>query len=103
MSEEPHARRRWLLFPGMNPQGNVFEKLAPLVGECELIEWRLPKNQSSIADLAAEIVTELQIDENCDLLGVSFGGVVAQEVHNCPVRQFVWWFHRSAHAMSCQQ
>lgn len=72
--------RKILLLNGMTPGGRVFRRLAPLLPNCEIVEWISPECASSIADYARRLVDELEIDTPCDVLGVSFGGIVAQEL-----------------------
>lgn len=73
-------RRKLILFPGMTPSRRIFEKLKPQLDSCEIVDWIPPVRAKTIPEYAAELVAELGVDASCDLLGVSFGGIVAQEV-----------------------
>jgi pimeloyl-ACP methyl ester carboxylesterase len=45
-----------------------------------VIDWIAPVSATSISEYAVELVAEFGLDASCDLVGVSFGGMVAQEV-----------------------
>ena len=64
----------------MTPSRRIFQKLAPQLESCEVIDWIAPVSATSISEYAVELVAEFGIDASCDLVGVSFGGMVAQEV-----------------------
>ncbi len=73
-------RRKLILFPGMTPGRRIFQKLAPQLESFEVIDWIAPVCATSISEYAVELIAEYGIDATCDLVGVSFGGMVAQEV-----------------------
>lgn len=72
--------RRLLLLPGMTPSRRIFEKLAPHLAGCEMIDWGQPSRAITITEYARTLVDKYGIDSTSDLLGVSFGGIVAQEI-----------------------
>jgi len=72
--------RKLLLLNGMTPGGRVFRKLCPLLSDYEVVDWIDPGDAVSVADYARRLVDEMQLDSPCDVLGVSFGGIVAQEL-----------------------
>ena len=67
---------------GVNPSAEVYRNIEPLLEGSELIEWGEAPRGSTIRDYAQELIRRYRIDANCDILGVSFGGVVAQEISN---------------------
>lgn len=71
---------RLILLRGLNPDANVFSKLASALPNSEVVDWNLPPNGNSLHGYAQRIVDEYKLNADCDLLGVSFGGVVAQEI-----------------------
>ena len=72
--------RKLLILNGMSPGGRIFRKLSPLLPNHAIVEWIPPGGAISVADYARMLVDELEIDAPCDVLGVSFGGIVAQEL-----------------------
>lgn len=79
--------RKLVLLPGMTPSRRIFQKLAPHLVDCEVIDWIAPGRAKTISDYAHKLVDEAGIDSSSDLGGVSFGGMVAQEVAKyCGVR-----------------
>ena len=72
--------RKLILLNGMTPGGRIFKKLLPLIDNYEVLEWIDPVTDSSIQEYAKRIKREIGDVGECDILGVSFGGVVAQEV-----------------------
>lgn len=68
------------LLNGMGGGPQIFRKLAPLLPRCELVEWMSPKNGASIPEYARQLAERIETDQPCDVLGVSFGGIVAQEL-----------------------
>lgn len=69
------------LMPGMAANPSIFEhiKLPKDRFETHLLEWQLPKNKESISDYAKRM-TAFITHENSVLLGVSFGGILVQEM-----------------------
>jgi len=72
--------RKLILLPGMTPSRRIFQKLVPQLADCEVIDWIAPGRAKSISDYAHKLVDQVGIDSSSDLVGVSFGGMVAQEV-----------------------
>ena len=64
----------------MTPSRRIFRKLAPQLESSEVVDWIAPVRAKTISEYAVELVAEFGIDASCDLVGVSFGGMVAQEV-----------------------
>jgi len=72
--------RKLILLNGMTPGGRIFKKLLPLIDNYEVVEWVDPETDISIQEYAKRIEREVGNVGECDILGVSFGGIVAQEV-----------------------
>ncbi|KAA5823509.1 alpha/beta hydrolase [Algibacter amylolyticus] len=69
------------LMPGMAASPKIFEyiKLPENQFEIHLLEWLIPIDNESITDYARRLCTNIK-HENVVLLGVSFGGVIVQEM-----------------------
>ncbi|SNS13313.1 alpha/beta fold hydrolase [Dokdonia pacifica] len=69
------------LMPGMAANPSIFEhiKLPEDRFMVHLLEWQLPKNKETISDYAKRM-TAFITHEDSVLLGVSFGGVLVQEM-----------------------
>lgn len=69
------------LMPGMAASPKIFEhiKLPENQFEIHLLEWVIPVNNESISDYALRMITFIKHD-NVVLLGVSFGGILVQEM-----------------------
>ncbi len=69
------------LMPGMAANPSIFEhiKLPEDRFTVHLLEWQLPKNKETISDYAKRM-TAFITHEDSVLLGVSFGGVLVQEM-----------------------
>ncbi|MBL0685716.1 alpha/beta hydrolase family protein [Aquimarina mytili] len=67
--------------PGMAADVSIFEhiKLPENEFECHLIPWKIPNKKESMGDYAKRMCEEIK-HENCVLIGVSFGGVMVQEM-----------------------
>ncbi len=67
--------------PGMAANTTIFENinLPEDQFETHLISWKLPKNKETIQQYAKRIAAEVR-HENAVLIGVSFGGVLVQEM-----------------------
>lgn len=67
--------------PGLAASPKIFEfiKLPEDQFEIYYLEWFLPLNNESISDYALRMVSKIKHD-NVVLVGVSFGGVLAQEI-----------------------
>ena len=72
--------RKLILLNGMTPDGRVFKRLLPYLENYQLIEWVDPEDDQSIQEYAKRIQRYLGEVRDCDILGVSFGGIVAQEL-----------------------
>ncbi|SFD22098.1 alpha/beta hydrolase [Algibacter pectinivorans] len=69
------------LMPGMAASPKIFEyiKLPENQFKIHLLEWLIPINNESITNYARRLCTNIK-HENVVLLGVSFGGVMVQEM-----------------------
>jgi len=72
--------RKLILLNGMTPGGRVFKRLLPLIDHYQLVEWIDPIEDRSILEYAKRLHHSLGDVGECDILGVSFGGMVAQEL-----------------------
>ena len=71
--------------PGMAASSSIFERihLPTETFEMHLLEWVLPKKMESLKDYAKRMAKNVK-HENVILVGVSFGGILIQEM-----KQFV--------------
>ncbi|MGB5418703.1 alpha/beta hydrolase [Algibacter sp.] len=69
------------LMPGMAASPKIFEhiKLPENQFEIHLLEWQMPKVNESLSDYALRLSKKIK-HTNVVLLGVSFGGVLVQEM-----------------------
>lgn len=69
------------LMPGMAASPKIFEyiKLPDQQFEIHLLEWEIPRENESLTNYALRMSTNINHD-NIVLLGVSFGGVLVQEM-----------------------
>lgn len=69
------------LMPGMGANPSIFEniKLPDDTFKIHLLEWMLPDNNETLSAYAKRMVNTIQ-HENPVLLGVSFGGILVQEM-----------------------
>ena len=67
------------LLQGMTPNRHVYDRLAPMLPDCQIVSWIEPQKQESIASYAQRLAAQIPV-RDCYLGGVSFGGVVALEV-----------------------
>jgi len=67
--------------PGMAASSEIFERiqLPEAVFETHLLEWFLPEQQESLEDYARRMAKNITHD-NVVLIGVSFGGILVQEM-----------------------
>ena len=67
--------------PGMAASSSIFERiqLPTAVFEMHLIEWLLPEKEETIEDYAQRMAKNIT-HENAILVGVSFGGILVQEM-----------------------
>ena len=76
------AKKHLYCFPGLGASTKIFERLQFPEDEIEvhLIEWKIPLSfEESIQDYAARICEEIK-HEKPIILGVSFGGMIVQEM-----------------------
>lgn len=71
---------RILLLPGMTPNDDLFRNMQPLLPDSQVIDWIAPKSHESLADYTVRLASSLDQAEPCVIAGVSFGGIVAQEL-----------------------
>ncbi len=69
--------------PGLAANAEIFEniKLPEDLFTSHFLEWEIPKRKESIQDYAKRMNQHI-LHENAVLIGVSFGGVVVQEMSN---------------------
>jgi alpha/beta superfamily hydrolase len=67
--------------PGMAASPSIFERiqLPPDSFEIHLLEWLIPEREESIEDYAQRVAKNIRHD-NVILIGVSFGGILVQEM-----------------------
>ncbi|PBJ13661.1 alpha/beta hydrolase family protein [Flavobacterium sp. ACN6] len=67
--------------PGLAASSSIFEriKLDGTIFEMCLLEWEIPKPKESLSDYALRISKNIK-HENPVLIGVSFGGILVQEI-----------------------
>lgn len=78
--ESPNKIQLYFM-PGMAASSKIFEylDLSNDVFESHFLEWKLPQKEESITDYAKRMATEIKHD-SAILIGVSFGGVLVQEM-----------------------
>lgn len=69
------------LMPGLAASTAIFERIAlpEDVFEIHLLEWEIPLDKESLADYAKRITVKIK-HPNPVLIGVSFGGILVQEM-----------------------
>nr|WP_294780327.1 alpha/beta hydrolase [uncultured Flavobacterium sp.] len=67
--------------PGLAASSSIFEriKLDETIFETHFLEWEIPSAKESLSDYAFRISEKIK-DENPILIGVSFGGILVQEI-----------------------
>ena len=67
--------------PGMAASSAIFEKIRlPVeIFEIHLLEWALPNKNETLQDYAQRMAVNVK-EENAVLIGVSFGGILVQEM-----------------------
>ena len=81
---------RIILLPGMTPNDMIFDRLRPLLSEAHIVSWIPPNSRESLQSYAIRLAGSLPQHDPCIVCGVSFGGIVAQEVaHHLPARACV--------------
>ena len=66
--------------PGLGADKRLFEKQKKLGVDFEVIEWVPPLANERLKDYALRLAEKIRDKENFILLGVSLGGIVAQEI-----------------------
>ena len=66
------------LLPGMSRDYPIYARMAPLLEESIQVQYLVPKQNESLATYACRMSAGL--DPNGYVVGVSFGGIVAQEI-----------------------
>ena len=77
--------------PGMAASSLIFEriKLPEDTFECHLLDWILPNKNDTLQEYAQKIAENVK-EENSVLIGVSFGGILVQEMaHFLKVRKVI--------------
>lgn len=67
--------------PGLAASPLIFERINLPEKEfiCKIIEWKMPKNKETIQEYAKRMASDVT-EEDVVLIGVSFGGVMVQEM-----------------------
>lgn len=68
------------LFPGLGADESIFRNLKLPGYEIVHIKWIKPLNGENVADYAARLTYQIKDDTEAVLIGLSFGGMVAQEI-----------------------
>lgn len=76
---DPRSTRPIYFFPGIIRDYHVFLPLVQSLPNATLMEWVDPEPQETLQTYAKRMAEKIPTSE-CLLVGVSFGGVVAQEV-----------------------
>ena len=70
----------WYLIPGLGADERVFRRLR-LPGPRQVLSWLKPESPTEpLVHYAARLAEAVPADEPCWLVGVSFGGLLAQEI-----------------------
>lgn len=69
------------LMPGMAASPRIFERIKLPVKEYEMhwLNWKLPESQESLSHYAKRMAEDV-VHDNIVLIGVSFGGILVQEM-----------------------
>ncbi|SHF60036.1 alpha/beta hydrolase [Pedobacter caeni] len=65
---------------GLGADERVFQFLDLPGIEKIYIKWIDPQDQESLASYAKRLITQIELTEDVILLGISFGGIIAQEI-----------------------
>lgn len=71
---------RLIFLPGLNGDPRIFRELIRHFPHAEVIEWLTPLRRESITNYAARIAEPLGDLRGAVIVGVSFGGIIAQEM-----------------------
>ncbi|GAA4494913.1 hypothetical protein GCM10023172_05830 [Hymenobacter ginsengisoli] len=70
----------WYLIPGLGADERVFRRLR-LHGTVHILNWLAPQSPTEpLMHYAARLAESVPLAESCWLVGVSFGGLLAQEI-----------------------
>jgi len=71
------------MMPGLAASSSIFERivLPDDIFEIVLLEWEIPLDKETLSDYAKRIAEKIQ-HQNPVLIGVSFGGILVQEMAN---------------------
>ncbi len=80
----------WYLIPGLGADERVFHRLR-LTGTTQVLPWLPPQSPTEpLAHYAARLAEYIPLAQPCWLVGVSFGGLLAQEIgHLRPLARVV--------------
>lgn len=72
------------MMPGLAASSTIFERIAlpDAIFEIILLEWEIPLDHETLAEYAKRITKKI-IHPNPVLIGVSFGGILVQEMAKC--------------------
>ena len=72
------------MMPGLAASSSIFERiiLPDDIFETVLLEWEIPLDKETLPDYAKRIANKIQ-HQNPVLIGVSFGGILVQEMAKC--------------------
>jgi pimeloyl-ACP methyl ester carboxylesterase len=72
------------MMPGLAASSTIFERivLPDAIFDIVLLEWEIPLDNETLADYAKRITKKI-IHPNPVLIGVSFGGILVQEMSKC--------------------
>jgi len=72
------------MMPGLAASSSIFERiiLPDDIFETVLLEWEIPFDKETLPDYAKRIANKIQ-HQNPVLIGVSFGGILVQEMAKC--------------------
>lgn len=69
------------LIPGLGADERVFQKLQPLLqGKSIVLQWFTPEPNETVGHYAQRMADAIPVDQNCWVVGVSFGGTMALEI-----------------------
>jgi pimeloyl-ACP methyl ester carboxylesterase len=71
---------RLIFLPGLNGDSRIFRNLAMLFPCAEVVKWIAPQRRESITNYAARLAETLGKVDGAIIVGVSFGGILAQEL-----------------------
>lgn len=71
---------RLIFLPGLHGDPRIFRELVRYFSHAEVIEWITPQRRESITNYAARLAQTIGNVDGAIVVGVSFGGVIAQEV-----------------------